>query len=418
MEEKNVISNAARFLLVGLSYTDPDVKMEHLAHVGAEDWRSVVELAGQHGVLPLLYHYLKPLNLTLPDDIEGQILEGSTQQVLRNFRMYRKLGRLLEILKKKNITVIALKGAYLAEAVYDNIGLRSMCDIDLLVKKDDLPRVEQELMVLGGVPDDHNRIITPKNHHFAFHLPKEDLSVEIHWAIIGSQYPFRIDVDEMWSRAQPVTLAQVPVWALSLEDMLLHLCLHTSQHTLRMQLRMLCDIGEIVRCYGSTLNWQEMGARAREWGIVRVVYMVLRLSQELLEVAIPADWLDSIRPVEFDERYLSLAREQLLVTHMDMDDRVMTQAVQTARVWGAKGLRNKIMLIRDHFLPSRESMALLYPAPADSGRIYLYYFVHLKDVLVRRGAIWWRLLCGDSKMRAAAKHTKQIDELRDWLMSK
>lgn len=416
MEEQNVTPDAARLLLIGLGYINPDVKAERLACVGVEDWRGVVELARQHNVTPLLYYHLKSLNLTLPNEIADQLMQAYREQVLRNFGLYRGLGRVLQLLQKKNIAVIVLKGAYLAETVFSDIGLRSMCDVDLLVKKDDLAQVEQELMALGGIPDDHNRIITPKNHHFAFHLPKDDLLVEIHWTIINSEYPFRIDVDGMWRRAQPVTLAQVPVWALAVEDMLLHLCLHTSQHTLNMQIRMLCDIGEVVQRYGSTLNWQEIGARAQQWGIERAVYVILRLSQELLEVAIPVDWLDSIRPVEFDERYLSLARQQLLSTHAD--DRVLTQAVQTARVWGAKGLRNKIMLIRDYFLPSRERMSLLYPARADSWRIYLYYFVHVKDVLVRRGAIWWRLLCGDSKMRAAAKYTRQIDELREWLMSK
>jgi hypothetical protein len=62
--------------------------------------------------------------------------------------LYQELQTVLKTFKFRaaSIAVIALKGAFLAELVYENIGLRAIGDVDLLVKKEDLEKVQQ------GVP--------------------------------------------------------------------------------------------------------------------------------------------------------------------------------------------------------------------------------------------------------------------------
>jgi hypothetical protein len=306
-----------------------------------------------------------------------------------------------------------LKGAYLAEAVYDNIGLRVMGDIDMLVEKDNLLRVEQDMLALGYTPVDFNRVITQENIHFRYTLPRNNLNVEIHWTLAASNYRFRIDMENLWSRAQLVTMAQVPALALSPADLLLHLCLHTAKHTYDLQLRMLCDIGEVVQHFSADMDWQEIGARAEQWEITHAVYMILRLAKELLDVDVPADWLASLQPASFDEHYFTLASQLFLGERIDGG---MGKHVQTARLWGLKGLGNKIAIIRDSLFPSRENLAIMYPAPVNSWRIYLYYPVRIKDVLMRHGVALLRLARGDIKTRAAAGQINQVSELHDWLI--
>ena len=406
--------DATTVLLTCLGYASEVAKAEQLMYVSAGQWRMVAELARQHGVTPLLYHHLKRLGIALPGELAEKLKQAFLENAARNMRLYQELGKLLLRLQGQDIDVIALKGAHLAEAVYDNIGLRAMGDVDLLVRKDDLLRVEQELLALGYKPDDCNRVIAQSNHHFHYTLPKNGLHVEIHWVLVESGLPFQVDVEGLWNRAQSVTLAQVSALALSPADLLLHLCLHTAKHTYNMRIRMLCDIGEVVRRYGTGLDWQEIGTRAWQWGITHAVYVFLRLAQELLEVAVPVDWLASLEPAGIDERYLVLAHQQILATRMDGS---AAQSAQAARLWGPKGLGNKIVIICNSLLPSRESMAIMYPAPANSWRIYLYYPVRIKDVLARHGAMLWRLARGDPKTRASAERTNQVTALRDWLMA-
>ena len=74
------------------------------------------------------------------------------------------------------------------------------------------------------------------------------------------------------------------------------------------------------------------------------------------------------------------------------------------------------LFLKGFFLP-REAMARLYPAPADSIRIYFYYAVRLRDLLRVYGRDVWRWLRRDKAMQAFAKEGQDLTTLKDWLMS-
>ena len=192
--------------------------------------------------------------------------------------------------------------------------------------------------------------------------------------------------------------------------------MHTAEDLYNIKLRVFCDLNAVVRRCGAEMDWLMLGAHARQWGIVRAVYVILRLARELLEVAVPEDWLASLQPASLDERYLTLTREQILADSRRAGGGWL-QSPRVAQLWGPKRLGAKLAVIRVGLLPSRERMALMYPAPTNSWRIYLYYPVRLKDVFVRQGAAMWRLARGDPKTRAVAARTNQATALRDWLMS-
>jgi hypothetical protein len=384
-----------------------------LSRLSPKGWSAVVALSRQHGVTPLLYHRLKRLSVALPGELAEGLKRAYLWNATRNVRLQQELGRLLRRLSEESIPIIALKGAHLIEAVYEDIGLRTVGDIDLLARKDDLLRISRELLALGYDKKlGHNK--KANTHHHFYTPPKHGFPVEIHWTLLAPELPFQVDVEGLWSRARPLTLAQAPALALSPEDLLLHLCLHTAGHVYAMRIRMLCDIAEVVRRYGAGLDWQEIGVRARQWGIVRVVYVVLRMVQELLEVAAPRHWLASLQPVGFDERYCALFRQQILVTRADAD---MVQIASVARLWGTKGLGGKLAILRGILLPSRETMACMFLAPANSWRILLYYPLRWKNALAQHSATLWRLARGDPQTQAAAVRSNVVTTLRDWLMS-
>ena len=414
--------SATTILLACLDYGGT-VSAEQFASVTAEEWQQVIELAGRHNVTPLLYHRLQKMNVTLPGDLQDKLKQVQRKSALQIMLQLKELNKLLRLFQEKSIPVIALKGAYLTEAVYEQLGLRTMRDIDLLAKKEDLPRIDLELLAMGCVPKQSNRVISQENHHFEYKLPGSGLILEIHWKIFENDLPMRIDMDGLWSRAQATTLAQVPSLVFCPEDLLLHLCLHTIYHAYKtlatsydMRIRMLCDIGEVLRQHGSELDWQGLADRARQWGAGRAVYVLLRVTEELLRVPLPPGWLASLQPENFNERYLEITRDQLLGERSDPKNTLL-DSNYLARLSGSKGLGNKIALTRARLLPSPQTMALKYPARANSWRIYLYYPVRWLDLLWHYGASLWRMIRGDQKTRSLAEQTNQIMELHDWLMS-
>ena len=402
-------------LLTCLSYHNISPKKNRLAELTDREWEDVVELAKKHSVMPILHDKLKKSDLILPTQIAERLRQEYLKQSLRNIYLFQELDKILRIFQEKNIDVILLKGAYLAREVYSNIGLRGMSDIDLLVRKEDLLRVENELMAFDAIPEDCNRVIAEHNFHFSYKLPNQGgLRLEIHWTITRSDFLDGIDVTELWTRAQPVILKKTSAKTFNPEDLLLHLCIHTAKHPYDMKIRMLCDIGEILKRFGSKLDWYKVGDRAQKWGYAKAVYLVLRIAWELLEVEVPPDWLSAFQPKDFDESYLAIAREQIFNTEQNATN-VMPAIV--AKFWSTKGLGQKIKLIYDRLLVSKESMSIMYPADANSWRIFLYYPVHLKDILFRYRKGFWQLMKGNANAKLRAKEMNNSIKLRDWLMS-
>lgn len=414
--------DAAMILLTCLSYTDDADKAGKLAQVTAEEWRKVVDLAHQHKVAPLLYHHIRHLKVALPDELFKELEQAHAQNTFRNMGLYQELNKLLGWLGAENIPVIVLKGAYLANAVYEDVGLRIMSDIDILVKQEDVLRVERELMAWGYLPNPGEDVNNQDSYHFRYTLTKINCIIEIHWKLLQSYFPFQVDTEELWNRAQPVTLAQIPTLTLSPDDTLLHLCLHIVKHAYKFRIKhdtrisTLSDVGEVVRRYGSDLNWQEIGARAHQWGTVCAVYLILRLAQELLGVPVPTAWLVSLKPETFDESYILVARKE---TFTPSNDGYVERynRIQAARLWWSGGVVKKSTLFFQSLFQSRENMAEMYPVPAKSLRIFLYYPVRFKDILVRHTPMMWRLFRADQEINTQDERTNQLNALHDWLMS-
>ncbi len=396
-------------LLVSLSYLDDAAKIERLASLSAEDWQQAAALARRHEVGPLFYYRLRSLPLNLPAELLGRLKQQYRLNGQRNLILYQSLSKLLRRLQQKEVRVIPLKGAYLAEMVYPDLGLRSMVDVDLLAKEEDLAGIHEDLIALGYVSEDVQRFVGETNHHFGYRRAEANLRLELHW-VLAQQGPLREETPELWRRAHPVKLAQSPAWALAREDLLLYICWHAVKHTYEFQLKSLCDLGELLRCQGQDLDWQVIGQRARQLGILRPLYMLLRLVQDWL--ALPVEQLPALRPDDFDECYLDLLSEQIFAVRAGMN-----HIQKVDGLLQAPGLAGKLAHLMATLFPSREYMAFRYPAPANSWRIYLYYPVRWRYLLREHGARLGRLLRGDSQARAAAERTNQITSLREWLMS-
>ena len=237
----------------------------------ATDWNEVVEVAVREHLAPLLFRRLKESDARagVPADAWKRLRRAYFTSGDRNTRLYRELRTVLQRLRDSRVKVIALKGAFLAEAVYGDLALRPMCDTDLLVPRAELPRAQAILLDLGYGPQEREDIelLCQRSMELAPFV-RDDSSVELHWSIAVPTSPCRIDITGLWARAQPATIAGVHLLALSPEDLLLHLCLHAShQHGLECGLRPFCDIAEAVRHYGSEVDWPQFADRAREWAL-------------------------------------------------------------------------------------------------------------------------------------------------------
>ena len=386
------------------------------------DWEDLLQQSARHGITPLFYHRLRTFHpdIPIPTYVMGRLRQAYIENAARNLILYNYLFKVLKILRRDSIPVIVLKGAHLADLVYVNRALRLVGDLDLLVEKNDLMRVDALLLEMGCTPINHKRIVCKDNNAFAYVMPKRDVPLDIHWSILSSMFPFTIDTDGQWEMSRPVLIAGVDAAVLCPEDLLLHLCLHAGcNHGFVPGLKLFCDISEVLQHDGGCMDWGIVQRRTHEWGIGKCVYLTLKLTRELLGVALPEKLMEALKPNDFDERFVALARDQIFSQRFRYvhPSPFLSMSPIAARFWGSARLRDKVFLFLKRFFLPREDMALWYPPPADSIRIYFYYIVRLRDLLRVYGRDVWRWLRRGEEIQVFAKEGKDLTTLKDWLMS-
>ena len=350
------------------------------------DWREIAQLAARHGLQPLLYSRLaspSPAARHVPADLLQSLREAFLMNGTKNQLLYLDLARVLSVLQQNGVGVIALKGAHLAELVYGTIALRPMGDIDLLVGRHDLVKTAALLRDLGYTADMSGLEIEElvrgvyEKHLPSFFRPPHP-RIEPHWSLSPEASPENID--QLWKTAKPATLAGVPTRVLSPECLLLHLCLHMRLHCLEMGLKPLCDIAVTLRRYRAVLDWKEVLSLAKAWHEEKSIYVALALTSDLLGEAVPEEVLQSLRPPDFEPRWLEQARTLTLNPEPDAAPRLYSLLEE----WGSVPFSGKTRYLLRQAFPTREHMTCYmlqhHSVPLTSTRKYTCYLTRALDV--------------------------------------
>jgi len=349
-------------------------------------WRTLVREAFRHGVAPLAWTRLRDASAreSIPPWALHDLQRSYFQAGLDNLRRYGKLAPLLRRFAADGIDTLVLKGAFLADVVYRERARRWMSDVDLLVRREDLARTVALLSALGWsqTANDAMHPDTAIGHQLPTFV-QDGVRIEVHWHIEDEDSPFLIDLEGLWRRAQPVPIAGAPALALAAEDLLLHLCLHTSHSHGWLQfsggLRHLCDIAAVIGHYRSGLDWQVCATRADAWGIGNCAWLTLQLARDLVGAAVPETVLAQLAPRAIDARLVEAARDLALSAHYT---RLVDVVPALAQAWLTKRWRKLSPLARwgSFLLPERQALAAAYPSLRPPALMPLRYLVYWFDV--------------------------------------
>jgi hypothetical protein len=367
-----------------------------LASLSPVDTDALAAQAAAHGVGAVLRNRLIGLDLfdILPsvarDALDAQYRQGSAQAMAR----YHELGALLERLSETGIQVIALKGIYLAKAVYREPGLRPMSDMDLLFRPEDLDQVQASLMALGYSRKDMERPTSyypPRFHQLPPFTREGATAIEVHMLIEPRSAPFAIDHEALWERARPWPEGGRRLLALAPEDLLLHLCLHAVyHHRFRIRLSALVDIALLVE--QGSVDWNVLIDRARQWRAGPPVFLGIELARRLAGGRLPPGVAALLAPQKGAEAILEVAERTLLSDRPEnplQDDSLkhelaspigQMQLLDTART--LPGWRAKLEFLLTYVFPSRAKLEQKYPRLAGS-----------RWISIMRG-LYWLVLVG------------------------
>ncbi len=385
-----------------------------LRALSSQEWSNLLALAAGQRVTPYLWHRLKQKKLAgfVPESAAAALRESLRRNTLKNLRFNGELLKLLAVLEKEDIPLILLKGIVLANTVYENIGLREMNDIDVLARPGDLTRIADILKERGYSPIQpvDVEIAMQTAHHLPRLVKNGVTGFEIHWNLTRSGERYSIDSRGLWERAVPVRISGRDALMLSPEDMMLHVCVHTSyQHPFIFGLRPFCDIAGMVDHFGPELDWKTVADRACDQSWRRGVYLALRLAVDLAGAAVPPFVLDKLKPSDMSVEILEVVRKQVFT------EKYFATSIPKsfAQLLESKKLTDKMKIfIRRVFLP-RAVIAGAYGVSASSPKIYFFYFRRFVDVLRRHGSTLKKYQQKDDDVKSLAERSNMIIKWMD-----
>lgn len=369
-------------------------------------WMELLDLARRHQVSVLLHRRLQQRNWysRVPDTARAMLLAAARRGAARSLLLHAGLRHINHALTAAAVPFLVLKGAHLAHAIYESPELREMIDLDILVPRDAVRRAVDALESAGY------RASTPyvldsqvDQHHHLTPLIRNSVAVEVHWELFPARGSSRVGTGSLFDTATTVTVDGERLRGLSLEDLLVHLCVHAARHhVFALGIRALVDIDQLLARHAE-IDWSRVRGRARERSAWREVALTVLLAHDLLGTPLPASLMQSIQG-DCDSRIRRLAMRRILAPPPAVSEAVARFAVAPLR-WSTV----RAMLAQ---LFSRGQIARTYGLPVNSPRVLLHYPAWMLDILRRHGAkvLTWTL--GDSDAKRSAR--EQL-ALMEWL---
>jgi hypothetical protein len=110
------------------------------------NWNVFYELIRGHSVRPFIYHLIVKAKLTTDSNFEQRIRSDVLPLNIRSLHQRQQIDYLVKNLNELNIKVIPYKGVTFGDTYYESAALRESTDIDLLVSKNDVPKIASYLI--------------------------------------------------------------------------------------------------------------------------------------------------------------------------------------------------------------------------------------------------------------------------------
>lgn len=257
------------------------------------DWDYLFRVSYRNAVFSIVFtNLLRAAQDRLPDRVVADAT--ATLRYLTDVNMYLtgETLRIVNFFKKASVPLLPFKGPILSIQAYGDPGLRSYCDLDLLVQPKHLDEATSLLKENGFKPVSTASwlqksswyISSQKDVHFVDKTGRT--VVELHWKLSGSHFGMPKEMNRLWERLESISVAGVEVPNLSFNDLVIYLCLHGSRHSWE-RFGWICDVFYLLTSRDH-VDFDTVRSESRELGCERVVALGLKLVEEFFDYRVPA----------------------------------------------------------------------------------------------------------------------------------
>lgn len=294
-----------------------------------QTWRASVKLdhidSGSVRLLPLLADKLRRLSV---HDAAFDTYRGVQRRSwARNHLLFRATAHIVRQLEAEGIAVMALKGIVLASVYYDEMSLRPMNDVDLLIHREDAERAISVLKQSGSwtrsggfSPREPAEFAMQPSCAFVFDNNSE-IEVDLHWRLFRAYSSPQADA-ALWEGARPCEIGEAQCLAPCATDMLLHICAHGLRWNSLPGLRWAVDATMVMR--RAPIDWAYLAEQARRRGLSNGLAPAFFYLREVLHAPISEGTIEAFermrsRPIErliYQSELRPPARQTLLMAFL------------------------------------------------------------------------------------------------------
>ena len=226
------------------------------------------------------------LRALFPDILIDKFKPSYLKQWIKNERLIREIEFLSELVNKGGIEVIFLKGPFLAERFYGNIDRRSIADIDVLVKNDEIDNIDKLLkrngFELKSIVFLDKYLSIYFTHHFEY--ARRDVDLELHWAL-STHCSFNLNYSRIWQEKNNFEFRQKNYLVLSDEYELVFqiLSIFKDIELGTIKLKSFVDTYMILKAVDKNIKWKEFFDDRKKEGLYVISSNTLDLVLSLLD---------------------------------------------------------------------------------------------------------------------------------------
>jgi hypothetical protein len=293
------------------------------------DWTVLMKYAKFHRVKSLMHQGMMKWSQKhlVPVEILEHLKMIHHQRSFINLDHTKELIQIVLLLEGKGVEVIPYKGVVLAQEAYQNIGLRDMSDIDILIKLEDFDLIKQVFRERGyvaskDVPTKFEATFFKQNFEYNFDFFENDkrkYHAEPHWKIGFKRWQTNLDFHDILPFTRKKSFFGTQMNILTPEGLLLTTSLHHGGEDRWNSIKYISDVAAILYTFEKELNWELLIKKATKLRVINIILLGVGVAVKIFGISVP-------------DHVYQLASSKKLAKHVKLVDDQLQLIERTANI--------------------------------------------------------------------------------------
>lgn len=266
-----------------------------------EKWKSVTDFEndvdlGSFRLLPLIFYRLHSFGHS--DEFTGRLKGIYRKSWSKNQQLLYVASSHIKDFNEADIEVIVVKGIPLSLNIYDNLAVRPMYDVDILVPFSKKMEAIKLLRKKGFTPDDERILEYSLNYGKGMGFKNESgVELDLHWRPLPDSI-LNSDPNDFWDKVRPINILNTQALAMSPEDELLCTIVHGMRRNPLPPIRWVTDAVTIIRKSDVEIDWDRFLTYTTRYKVVIQVKKGLEYLVQNFDLHIPEQVITKLKSIQ------------------------------------------------------------------------------------------------------------------------